>query len=234
MTREAAVPIQAIIFDLDGTLYAQRRVRARMLLELAGGFFGDPRGCYKVGRFLLAYRRAQEELRRLDAHRAKDQLWLACQKTGTADQAWASRIVDEWMDQRPLRFLSQAIRPGLTTFLAKARRRGIKLGLCSDYPAERKLHALGLSGAFDVVVSAQDPAIDCFKPNPAGLLSVMSELGVRPDKAAYVGDRTDVDGETARRAGVQAYILSSTTQGADCIGVHSFAELGRRMGIMEA
>lgn len=232
MKQAAMPPIQAIVLDLDGTLYSRAHVRSRMLLELAREFVRHPGRQYHVGRFLYAYRKAQEELRRLESSDAGDQLSLACRRTG-ADPAWARAVVDEWMDQRPLRFLARAIRPDLSTFLAAARRRGIRLGLCSDYPADRKLHALGIRDAFDAVVSAHDPSVKRFKPDPAGLLTVMAALDARPNSVVYVGDRPDVDAEAARRAGVRAFILSSTVPpSAEWVGVKNFAELGVQLGVM--
>lgn len=228
-----AVPtLQAIVLDLDGTLYSQTPVRARMLIELAREFLRRPWPHYKVGRFLHAYRRAQEELRAQAGGAAGDQLALACDQTG-ADRTWARTVVDEWMERRPLRFLHDAVRPGLTAFLAAARRQGIRLGLCSDYPADLKLRALGIRDAFDVVVSAQDPAINRFKPHPAGLLSAIAALGASPQRSLYVGDRPEVDAETARRAGVRACILSATAPpSADGLYVKDFTELGIRVGVL--
>jgi FMN phosphatase YigB (HAD superfamily) len=82
------------------------------------------------------------------------------------------------------------------------------LAVLSDYSADRKLAAMGLAHFFDVVVTAQDPEVQRFKPDPAGLELVLQRLAVRMSEAVYIGDREDVDAVAASRAGMQYFILS--------------------------
>ena len=70
--------------------------------------------------------------------------------------------------------------PGWSTCSTSWRRRGTKLGALSDYPAVAKLEALGIADRFDVVLSAQDPRVHAFKPNPKGLLVALEALAVEP------------------------------------------------------
>jgi putative hydrolase of the HAD superfamily len=91
--------------------------------------------------------------------------------------------------------------------LEAAASRNLCLGLLSDYPAEKKLRAMGLAGRFSAVLSAKDPRVGLFKPSPRGIQVMLQDLGVGPESAVYVGDRPSVDGEAARRAGVKCVIL---------------------------
>ena len=84
----------------------------------------------------------------------------------------------------------------------------MRLAALSDYPAEGKLKALGLDGLFDVVLCAQQPGVNAFKPNPRGLLRAMEAIGAATPETLYVGDRLDVDLPTAQAAGVRCVIIA--------------------------
>jgi HAD superfamily hydrolase (TIGR01509 family) len=211
--------IDAIVFDVDGTLYRQRTVRATMLGRLLRECVLRPRAGVGTVRVLRAYRRAQEQLRENDAPHASGargaaaQLALAAERTGMPAPAVAATVA-RWMEQEPLPLIARAVLPGLESFLAQAANRGLRLGVLSDYPAQSKLEALGIAGRFEVVVCAQDPEVGVFKPDPRGLLLALDRLGVPPERALYVGDRPEVDGVTARRAGVSAVIVGRAGQAA--------------------
>ena len=132
---------------------------------------------------------------------------LACERTH-ADHDTVVACVTQWMEREPLAFLPGCIQPGLLEFLQVCKARGLRLGALSDYPAGAKLEALGLRGVFDIVLSAQDPSIDVFKPNPRGLLVALERLGSAASETLYVGDRVDVDAVAAAAAGVRCVILS--------------------------
>ena len=55
--------IRAVLFDLDGTLYRQRRLRGLMALELATLAFSRPLQAPVSWRVLSEFRKAQEALR---------------------------------------------------------------------------------------------------------------------------------------------------------------------------
>jgi FMN phosphatase YigB (HAD superfamily) len=97
----------------------------------------------------------------------------------------------------------------------------------SDYPAEQKLEALGLSAHFRHVVSAQDPEVRRFKPHPRGLEVTLERLGVSAADAVYVGDRPDVDGICAEHAGVRCAIVGARTGNTSWVGVADYRELAR-------
>src|SRR5437868_813409 len=57
------IPFEALIFDVDGTLYCQGPLRRRMLLRLLAAHLRHPWNGLKTMRMLSAYRKAQETLR---------------------------------------------------------------------------------------------------------------------------------------------------------------------------
>jgi HAD superfamily hydrolase (TIGR01509 family) len=110
-------------------------------------------------------------------------------------------IVERWMQEAPLRHLLVCRYAAVDELFAALRRRGIAIGVFSDYPAEAKLRALEL--AAEVVRSATDPDVDRLKPDPRGLAVVAARLGATPEACLVIGDRDDRDGEAARRAGMR-------------------------------
>lgn len=202
--------LRAIVFDVDGTLYDQAALRRAMLARLLRAYFLHPVEGFRTIRLLAAYRRAQESLRTeppASEDIAEAQVRLACERTG-AQAEEMRRCVARWMEREPLDLLPRCGHPGLREFLKEARTGGVRLAVLSDYPAAKKLAALGMAEFFEVAVIAQDPAVQCFKPNPRGLLVAIERLKIAPAETLYVGDRPDVDGTAALRAGIPCVILS--------------------------
>jgi HAD superfamily hydrolase (TIGR01549 family) len=107
------------------------------------------------------------------------------------------------MIQRPGKWLRLFRRQPLLAELHAFKQQQGVLALVSDYPARRKLQALGVSALFDVVVAnGEAGGPRWLKPNPEGLLSAAERLGVNAERCLVLGDRADVDGEAARRAGM--------------------------------
>lgn len=201
--------LRAILFDVDGTLYWQEPVRRGMLARLLRLSLRAPLCGYRTLRALRAYRQAQERLRvRGSAGQplAEAQVHAAACQTGY-DVGWIHQAVAEWMERTPLDLVAAAVCPGLREFLNVALERNWKLAVVSDYPAAAKLKALGVDSYFTVQVCAQDAAVQCFKPDPRGLFVALERLGVVPEAALYVGDRPEVDGVAAARAGIACAIL---------------------------
>lgn len=216
MTTLDASRLRAVVFDVDGTLYPQPVLRRAMMLRLVGNVLASPRRGLTTLRALQAYRRAQEGLRgaSIGGGVAAAQLRLAAERSGLPE-AEVAAIVATWMEQAPLPILARLVDPWLLGLLDGLRRRGVRLGVLSDYPADAKLRALGVADRFDVVVSAQDPSINRFKPHPGGLLETLRRLEVAPAEALYVGDRHDVDARTADAAGVPCVILRGRASSRD-------------------
>jgi HAD superfamily hydrolase (TIGR01509 family) len=201
---------KALIFDLDGTLYDQAAVRRAMLRRLLSAHLTSPVRGFLALRALRSYRAAQEELRKthhVSGDIASAQVQLAAEKVGISMDSMET-LVARWMEQEPLPFVASSIRKGALELLQAAKTHGLRLAVCSDYPAERKLMAMGITQYFDVVVTAQHPQVERFKPDPKGLELTLAKLSVRKDEAVYIGDRADVDAVAAARAGIQGYILS--------------------------
>ena len=199
--------IRAVLFDLDGTLYRQRPLRALMALELLTLPLTLPSTASKKWRGLTAYRRAQETLRTRDAAVTSDsQLRAAAAQIG-CEMGALEPIVDEWMLRRPLKYLRVCRASGVTGLLDFLSVRGVQSGVFSDYPAEDKLAALGLAGRFDPVLCASDPPIHALKPHPRGFLEAARVWQLDAREVLVVGDRVDADADGAAAAGMPCVIV---------------------------
>jgi HAD superfamily hydrolase (TIGR01509 family) len=225
--------IRAVLFDLDGTLYRQKPLRRLMTMELLTLPLSGPARAPKRLQALRAYRRAQEALRS-GASRgpvATAQTKLAAQTSGLPEPE-VSALVDEWMQRRPLKYLGWCRMPGTEALLDWLREQDVRLAVLSDYPAVDKLKALGWADRFDFVLSAADPEIGRFKPDPRGFMRACERWGLPPREVLMVGDRLEVDGAGAAAAGLPSVILGDRRpDGAavprDCLFVKSMEELRR-------
>jgi len=187
----------AWLVDLDGTLYSQLPVRLAMGAEVA--LFG-----WGVMRVLGRFRREQEELRKLELE--GDPFLLQVERTAEAlgvSTTLVDAAVRSWMIERPGKWLSLFRRRALLEEIRDFRARGGRTALVSDYPARRKLEALGADTLFDVVVASGEPdGPQRLKPHPSGVLRAAGSLGIDPSRCLVIGDRADADGAAARSAGM--------------------------------
>jgi HAD superfamily hydrolase (TIGR01509 family) len=90
--------------------------------------------------------------------------------------------------------------------LDSLRSRGIKTGLVANsWPDPARLlrsdvEAFGLAERFDVIVFSEE--VGFRKPQPEIFLHALSQLGVEPENAMFVGDRLDTDVQGAAQVGM--------------------------------
>jgi HAD superfamily hydrolase (TIGR01549 family) len=201
--------IAGILFDLDGTLYDQVRLRALMAVELLAAPLWLGPGARSRWRVLRAYRAAHERLRTSSSPEepiATRQLREAA-ATGGVTEALAAAWVEEWMCQRPLKYLRYCRPRGLERLMTFLRERNVAVGVLSDYQPARKLAALALADHFDVVLCSTDPVVNRLKPHPRAFLHACAVMGLEPRSVLYVGDRPDVDAAGANAAGMPCVII---------------------------
>ena len=195
--------VKAVIFDVDGTLYAQRPLRRKMLVELLAHYALRPWRLREVQ--LLSRFRAEREKRAGTSCAALEQAQYDWVTTAPGQAERLRKTVDTWILRRPNRHLASCMYPGVASFFAALRRQGIKIGIYSDYPAQQKLRALGLTA--DVLVSSTDTDVNALKPQPQGLRRAAAALGVPPAACLFIGDRPELDGRCAELAGMPYLIL---------------------------
>jgi predicted phosphate transport protein (TIGR00153 family) len=204
--------IEAIIFDVGGTL----RETARRAPREKPAFIQQI--CEMLGTDIPA-----EEMLALLELRAKAYKAWSKGNAAALDEAelWSQWLLPDfptetvralaiplnkiWRDSLAVR----RVRPEVRPVMLELRRRGYRLGIASNTISSTEvpemLAGLGLSDAFDCV------ALSCLvksrKPEPDLLLTAAAELGVAPERCAYVGNRAEADVPAARKAGFQAVVL---------------------------
>ncbi len=116
------------------------------------------------------------------------------------------KAVEKWIFEKPLPYLAAARFPGTIELFAELKRQNRAIGIYSEYPASKKLEALGITA--DILVCSTDKDVDCFKPHCKGLLVTARKLGLPPSECIFIGDCDDKDGLCARNAGMPYMILT--------------------------
>ena len=197
----------AVLFDVDGTLYDQKRLRRFMMVELLAHCLSRPSGLCDL-RILSNFRRQREKKFQ------REELCLAVaqyQWTAEAlniDAERVQRIVKEWILDRPLQHLPACRPPGMLELFERLARKKVKIGVFSDYPPDDKLAALGLKA--DASACALDLSINRFKPHPAGLIHICKKLDISPEQVLHIGDRKDRDELAAKNCGAQSIIMPAS------------------------
>lgn len=208
------------VFDVDGTLYDQRRLRLVMAVLL--GLECVRSRSARVVRILRHYRQRREQLADAEIGDFERVIEAELEAAHGSDGSRLRDLVTDWMETRPLPYLVRARRPGVADLFQRLRADGKTIGVLSDYPAHAKIAAMGLDA--DVVVSATDPEVNLMKPNPAGLQRVMALAGMSAQETIMIGDRAERDGEAGRRAGVRTLIVGGETT-VDWLGVRDLRDI---------
>ena len=185
-----------VIFDVDGTLFDHIAMRPSIAAALLRNALTRRRGWRDVF-VILVFRRVRTRLAIAEAEEiGHREFEITSQSTGVP-VAEVEEIVARWLYQEPLSVIHRHAFPGVGAFMALLKQRGIRTGVFSDYPADDKIRALGLS--VDVVRDATAADIARLKPDPTGFLKVAELLGISPSRCLIIGDRDDRDGAAARR-----------------------------------
>ena len=182
--------LQAVIFDLDDTLYDFSSMHIRALEEMAScgaSRFGLPKEA-----FLQAYREEDRKIKREQPYAA------AGHNRILMIQRMMERMGLPSLGEIPLTlyeaywgtFLQNIVpRDDAAELLCELRARGIRTGICTDMTAHiqhRKLAALGLAERIDCMVSSEEAAVE--KPAPAMFRMCLCKLKVQPEQCMMVGD----------------------------------------------
>ena len=203
-------PYRAVAFDLDGTLYDQKRLRKIMAKRLMLHYLCHPFRIREL--FLLQTFRKVRDRWEIYADQFEDsplsldeqQYAYIASITGTNPSA-VETVVKRWIYENPLSALSTCTNTELASYIEELHKKGIPVCIVSDYPIPDKLKALNIC-ADHLYAPGDERAIE-LKPSPMGLKLLMEDLSLTPEEVLMVGDRDEKDGESARRAGTDYVIL---------------------------
>lgn len=194
---------KAVIFDVDGTLYNQKKLRTLIAKKILLHYLIRPHRFNDL-EIIHHFRRERENNHSKPVvDLAEEQYLWAADKAGVPVSK-VKEVIDLWIFQKPLQCLPACVYDGVRELFAHLAEHGIARIIFSDYPALDKIKAMGLEA--DGFICATDSEINCLKPHPRGLEIIMKRWSLSPEQLLFIGDRDDRDGECARRAGVP-YLL---------------------------
>jgi putative hydrolase of the HAD superfamily len=229
--------LQAVFFDLDGTLRHNRPRAIDMFLSLVrqAGVRTTDRAAQAAERWQYAYWAESQELREdlsLTEGFADPAFWLRYTArqlrvlgVGEGDvEPLAQHIYARMGEQyQPQGFAA----PGAAPLLEALSGAGYRLALVSnrDDPFDGELRELSLGGYFDLTLAAGE--VGYWKPDGRLLLHAAERLGVLPERTVYVGDNWYADVPAAREAGMHPVLVDpyGLFPEADCPVVTELGEL---------
>lgn len=195
--------IKAVCFDIDGTFYPKWRTDLYLVLSA----LRHPVVSSK-------YTKVRNVMRDDDGYEPREMGDIAAlRRAEAAAMGWKKGAADwekayerifalpweKWVPRLVKPF------PGARGAVAACRKAGLKTACLSDFPLGNKLSALGMEGLFDFQASTEESGH--LKPNGTPFLWMLSELGVGPSEALYVGDSVRKDVRGAREVGMRTCLV---------------------------
>lgn len=197
--------LELVIFDVDGTLYDQKKLRRRMLGALISYYIFRP-WKYKDLLILYHFRKEREKKAGYQSHDLQLEQYSWVLQKVSSSVGYVNKVVDKWIFDVPNKFLKEYMYPGTTQFLNGLLEAGILTAIYSDYDAAKKMKSMDVS--VDLIVSSTEPWINAFKPLPNGLNYILSDLKIKhADKCLFIGDREELDGKCSELAGIPFLLL---------------------------
>jgi putative hydrolase of the HAD superfamily len=190
------VPIKAVLFDLDDTLYDREELVRKVITEQYDVFQDE---LSSVGKDDFVTRVLQ-----LDDHGYADKHKLYTEiitEWGLASDLIPRLAEHFWTSYDEKCEVSRDTCVTLQTL----RRKGLKLGVITNGGSERqqrKLNLLGISSWFDVILISEAEGVR--KPEAEIFHRALARCGVEASETIFVGDHPDTDIRGALHAGLRA------------------------------
>jgi len=174
---------QAVVFDLDDTLYAERDYVLSGYGAVSEYLSDDPARAARMRMWLWERFLGGRAGGAFDALNENFSLGLEARQI--------AELVEVYRNHSP----RIAPRAGIPRLLEKLHR-GSRLGIISDgfLPAQKlKLDALGIAGHFDAVIFTEALGRESWKPSPDGFQAFCKELQLDAANCTYVADNPAKD-----------------------------------------
>ncbi|MDR1252431.1 MAG: HAD family hydrolase [Treponema sp.] len=205
--------IEAVAFDLDGTLYPNYR----LYIRLAPFILSD-------WPLLLAFGKARTIIRAEQAPaqgRPPSILPSDFYAYQAALIARMLKVPPELIREKTERLIYRGweshftkirLFPHVAETLAAFRQAGLKLGMLSDFPPETKLTCLGIGDYWDTALCSE--RFGALKPDRRPFEALAAALNLPPERILYVGNSRRYDVTGAKRAGMRAALVTGLLSGA--------------------
>lgn len=198
-----------VLFDLDDTLFAHRAAVASGILKYAETL-GAPYGAFEADELVTIWHDLEEEhyhsylageLGFEGQRQARARDFAARHGVELDDDEASAWFADYFEHYVAAWSLHADALPALDALQAALP--GVRFGLITNGDLafqRRKVETVGLDARMEHLVASGEVGIA--KPDPAIFLSACETFGVRPEQAAYVGDRLRTDAIGAAQAGL--------------------------------
>lgn len=205
--------MQVVMFDVDGTLYQQSKLRKIMFFKLIAHYLVRPWN-YNDVLILYHFRKEREKRAGYSSLNLQEEQYLWCAEKSGQQLEKVKKVVNKWIFDLPNNYLKKCMYPGVEQFFADLKKHGIKTAVYSDYTSAEKLKQMHLQ--VDMEISSTDKIVNSFKPLPNGLLAILLELKITDKKnCLYIGDRFELDGLCAEQAGVPFLLVNKKDAAID-------------------
>lgn len=187
---------KVFIFDVDGTLYSQPKMRMNMALKL-GIYYALHFWKFKELLAVSKFRKARENPDFKSSSMDKLIIYVS-EKTGISPQK-TKNTIDKWMFKVPLDVIEKCAFKNLLTFINQLANDGKQIIIYSDYPAEDKLKRLNIKPSN--IFTPENPNIAELKPSKKAMSYIKSQIAYDNKDIIYIGDRDCKDKLSAEFAG---------------------------------
>ena len=195
--------LDAVAFDLDGTLYPNYRLYLRLIPFIL-----------KERRLLWAFGKARDAIHTAGERGAvplfenfyEYQARLTAEILG-AEPAFIKEKIERLIYRGWERhFAKVKLFSRAAETLAAFRAAGLKLGMLSDFPTETKLARLGIGDLWDAALCSE--RIGALKPDRRPFERLAAALDAAPERILYVGNSRRYDLTGAKRAGMRTALIT--------------------------
>lgn len=196
MSLISADGIDAVAFDIDGTLYPNHRVVLRLAPKVLRNF-----------RLVTAFRKARKLIRDIEFEGSFfDAQAALIAKFLNEDEAECKARVEAliyrcWCD------VFKKIKPfkNARAVIERFRAAGLKTAAMSDFPPREKLRHLGFEGLWDAEIGSE--FCGKLKPHSKPFIRVSQALNIAPERILYVGNSVAKDIVGASAVGMKTALI---------------------------
>jgi len=197
--------LKLVIFDVDGTLYDQKKLRNKMMVALSWYYFLRP---WKFKELLIIYHFRKERERKAgfkgpDLYNAQFD-W--CAEKVKYPVNTIKNVVNKWIFAFPNRYLKSCMYPDVKELFELLKENDILRAIYSDYDSDEKMKWMGLEA--DLLISSTDAEINALKPQPKALNYIIDKFKIKEKNSClFIGDRPELDGVCAKQAGIKFLLI---------------------------
>lgn len=188
--------IKAIAFDIDGTLYSERKLYRRMLGEILRNFS-----------FFYNFFRIRKTLHRKGFVGSfyEMQSRMMAQRLRCGEKEAGEKIRSIVYDGLKPHFEKIRCFKDVVETFRLFKQAGLKLALLSDFPPEQKGNIWGCASYCDVIMCSEEAG--ALKPAKEPFLLLSKRLKVKAEEILYVGNSVKFDVSGARRSGLKSALF---------------------------